>query len=187
MAIVENDVRDELVALLPRLRRFACALTKSIDDADDLVQAACERALTRLHQWQRGSRLDSWMFRIVQTIWIDRMRAKRVRGTETDAGAADLIAGSHGERDMEARSALRRTREAMSRLAPEQRLVLALVSIEGLSYKEAAEVLDVPIGTVMSRLARARRRLHAMVYGASDDETANPGKREQAYGEQQTE
>ena len=75
----------------------------------------------------------------------------------------------------------------MERLAPEQRLVLALVSIEGLSYKEAAAVLDVPIGTVMSRLARARRRLHAMVYGVNDDETANPGKREQAYDEQQTE
>ena len=79
-----EDVRAQLIALLPRLRRFALGLTGSRDDADDLVQAACERALNRLHQWEPDTRLDSWMFRIVKTIWIDQWRSQKARGEHVD-------------------------------------------------------------------------------------------------------
>ncbi|WP_282606017.1 RNA polymerase sigma factor [Pelagibius sp. Alg239-R121] len=150
--------------MLPRLRRFAYALTGSTDLGDDLVQAACERALSRLNQWQQGTRLDSWMFRIMQTIWIDQMRAKKVRGHSYDLDAANDIAGDDGERAMEARLTLKRVRAAVGELPEDQRLVLTLISIDGRSYKEAAEFLNVPIGTITSRLARARRRLYEVAY-----------------------
>lgn len=161
---VTRETKQEMVAMLPRLRRFAYALTGSTDLGDDLVQAACERALARLNQWQPGTRLDSWMFRIMQTIWIDQMRAKKVRGHIADLDAANDIAGADGERAMEARLTLKRVRGAVQELPEEQKLVLTLVSIDGRSYKEAAEILDVPIGTITSRLARARKRLYEVAY-----------------------
>ena len=159
------DPRQQMVALLPRLRRFAYALTGSLDEGDDIVQSACERALARLHQWQPGTRLDSWMFRIIQTTWIDRLRARRVRGEESDPELLERQAtGDHGPA-VEHRLLLAKTRAAMAALPEDQRTVLALVSVDGLSYKEAAKVLDLPIGTVMSRLARARAKLHRLVHG----------------------
>ena len=157
---------DELVAALPRLRRFARALTGNRDDADDLLQSGCERALSRLHQWQPGTRFDSWMFRILQTIWCDRMRAHRNRGETLGEAALAKAVGDDG-RAVDDRIMLARTRVAMARLPADQRVALALVSIEGLSYAEAARVLSVPIGTVMSRLSRARQRLHLLVHGPS--------------------
>lgn len=170
-----EDPRQQMVALLPRLRRFAFALTGSTDEGDDVVQAACERALARLHQWQPGSRLDSWMFRIIQSIWIDRVRARRTGGSQVDLEAVVGLVGSDGRRDMEARLTLAAVRRAMVRLPEKQRLVLVLVSVDGLSYKEASEVLGVPLGTVMSRLARARSRLHELVYGGKKAPGASSG------------
>jgi len=150
-----------MVALLPRLRRFARGLTGAADQADDLVQAACERALARIEQWTPGTRLDSWMFRIVQTIWLDERRANRVRTGEgtvpAEAAEPELIVD--GPRRVEARITLDGVRRAMQGLPEEQRSVLMLVCVEGHSYKEAAETLSIPIGTVMSRLARARAAL----------------------------
>ena len=146
---------DRLVAVLPRLRRFARGLTGAAAEADDLVQAACERALAREHQFQEGTRFDSWMFRIVQTIWIDQLRASDVR--KEDGEVAEERLGSDAPvRRIEARLALDEVRRAIERLPPEQRTTLLLVTVEGLSYKEAAAVAGVPVGTVMSRLARAR-------------------------------
>lgn len=160
---MSEDVRQQIIALLPRLRRFALGLTGSRDDADDLVQAACERALSRLHQWQPDTRLDSWMFRIVKTIWIDQWRTNRARGEHVDLDSIEPPAGSNGRHVTEARNTLEVVCRAMERLPDEQRLVLTLVSVDGLSYEEAAAVLEVPVGTVMSRLARARRRLYELV------------------------
>ncbi len=160
---MSEDVRQQIIALLPRLRRFALGLTGSRDDADDLVQAACERALSRLHQWQPDTRLDSWMFRIVKTIWIDQWRANRARGEHVDLDSIEPPTGSNGRHVTEARNTLEVVCRAMERLPDEQRLVLTLVSVDGLSYEEAAAVLEVPVGTVMSRLARARRRLYELV------------------------
>lgn len=156
-----------MIALLPRLRRFAFGLTGSMDEADDLVQAACERALSRLHQWQPGTRLDSWLYRITQTLWIDQARVCKNRGDQVDSEVLEQLPASGG-RSAEGEHTLARVSAAMDRLPEEQRLVLVLVSVEGLSYQEAAAVLDIPVGTVMSRLARARKRLHALVHGPDD-------------------
>ena len=112
-----ENVREELVALLPRLRRFAYSLSGSLDEADDLVQAACERALTRLHQYRPGTRLDSWMFRIIQTIWIDRRRSAARRDIVNDPEALEMVA--HEARiaeTTEARLALEIVRRETDRL-----------------------------------------------------------------------
>lgn len=153
---------DQLIAMLPRLRRFARGLSGSAAEADDLVQAACERALSRQHQFHEGTRFDSWMFRIVQTIWIDQLRARDVRKEDAEA-AGELVGTDESVRRADARLALAEVRRAVSRLPVEQRTVLLLVTVEGLSYKEAAEVARIPVGTVMSRLARARAALQGQL------------------------
>ena len=158
-----EDLPQQIVTLLPRMRRFAYSLTGSKDDGDDIVQAACERALGRLHQWQPGTRLDSWMFRIIQTIWIDRLRSRRVRGEDQSPDMIESLIGEDGRRLTEARLMLRRVRQAIDQLPEDQRSVLVLVAVDGLTYREASGILEVPIGTVMSRLARARRRLHELM------------------------
>src|SRR5438876_2189819 len=149
---------DQLIAVLPRLRRFARGLAGAAAEADDLVQAACERALARSHQFEEGTRFDSWMFRIVQTIWIDQLRAREVRKEDGDV-AEERLGSDAPVRRIEARLALSEVRQAVQLLPPDQRTVLMLVTVEGLSYKEAAAVADVPVGTIMSRLARARTAL----------------------------
>lgn len=167
---MRQDVWNELVALQPRLRRFAYGLTGTRDGADDLVQAAYERALSRLHQWQPGTRLDSWMYRMIQTIRINQVKAERVRGGHLDPVEPDTEMGVDGVRDMEARLTLGAVRHFVARLPEEQRSVLLLIAVEGLSYKETSETLGVPIGTVTSRLARARIALKDFVYGAGGAE-----------------
>jgi RNA polymerase sigma-70 factor, ECF subfamily len=154
---VTQQLRSELVGLLPRLRRFAYGLTGSMEDGDDLVQGACERALRRLDQFQPGTRLDSWMYRIVQNLWIDQRRARQAR-PEAGMEPTDLeaLAVGDAEREMNSRLVLTSVQQAVAVLPEEQRTILLLVCVEGLSYKAAAEVLEIPLGTVMSRLARAR-------------------------------
>jgi RNA polymerase sigma-70 factor, ECF subfamily len=153
---------DQLIAVLPRLRRFAAGLTRSASEADDLVQAACERALAREHQFQEGTRFDSWMFRIVQTIWIDQLRARDIRKEDGDV-AEERLGTDEPVRRVEARLALSEVRRAVALLPPDQRSTLMLVTVEGLSYKQAADVAGVPIGTIMSRLARARTALQQLI------------------------
>lgn len=163
VAALDPAVQAELVALLPRLRRFARGLAGAADQADDLVQAACERAIARIHQWTPGTRLDSWMFRIVQTIWLDQKRAQKVRTgegrVEADAAIAEPELTVDGVREMEAHVTYDSVRRAMGKLPEEQRSVIMLVCVEGQSYQEAADSLSIPIGTVMSRLSRARNAL----------------------------
>lgn len=153
----------QLVAVLPRLRRFAHGVAGAADQGDDLVQEACERAIQRQHQFEPGTRLDSWMFRIIQNLWVDRQRARRRRGTTVELGEADTVMGADGETDGQAAVDLARVGKCIAELPDDQRAVLMLVCVDGLSYRDAAEVLELPIGTVMSRLARARQRLHAML------------------------
>ena len=164
---VSGPFAERLVATLPRLRRFARGLTGSASEADDLVQAACERALARQHQFQEGTRFDSWMFRIVQTIWIDQLRARDVRKEDAEI-AEERLGTDEPVRRVEARIALGEVRRAVDRLPAEQRATLMLVTVEGLSYKEAAEVAGVPIGTIMSRLARARMALQQQLSAGGD-------------------
>ncbi len=159
-----QDVKAEIAAMIPRLRRFAWSLTGSRDEGDDLVQAACLKALGALDQYRPGTRLDAWMFRILRTGWIDRVRFNARRPSVSDPEALEALSDAGlGAREAEARLTLARVRGAMDGLPPEQREVLALVGIEGLSYREAADTLGIPIGTVMSRLGRARARLGAMI------------------------
>lgn len=151
---------NELIALLPRLRRFARGLTGAQDRADDLVQAACERALRAEARFEPGSRLDAWMFRIIRNLWIDGLRAGTSSGgTHLPLDEAEEIPHGDGPSRVETMLMLRKVREVIATLPPEQREVVALVCVEEMTYREAAEMLDVPIGTVMSRLARARRRI----------------------------
>ena len=146
----------ELIGLLPRLRRFAIGLSGSVDEGDDLTQAACLRALERYHQWEPGTRLDSWVFRIIHTIWLDRRKSAAVRLVDSNPEALLQKAGPSVMDLIEARDELRGAWRAISALPAEQREVLLLVTVEGLSYQEAADFLGIPVGTVMSRLARGR-------------------------------
>ncbi len=151
---------DELLALLPRLRRFARALVRDRDGADDLVQTAVEKALKARHALAPGSRMDSWMFRITRNAWIDEGRA-RTRAAETflppEAGETVGGGGEAAEQRVEAG----RVMDALQALPSEQREAVALVLVEGLAYREAADVLGVPMGTLTSRLVRGRQALLA--------------------------
>ena len=155
-----DERRQQIVQLLPRLRRFAYALTGNTERGDDLVQETCLRALSKLDQWQTGTRLDSWMYKIAQNIWLDRARALRVRGTQIDIEDAHDISGEDGRAVTEGRLTLRVVAGEIAQLPEDQQILIALVCVDGLSYKEAADTLGIPIGTVMSRLSRARRALY---------------------------
>jgi RNA polymerase sigma-70 factor (ECF subfamily) len=128
-------------------------------DGDELVQAACERALSRLAQLRTEARLDSWLYRIMHGLWVDELRARRVRRHEPIEAAGDAV-GEDGSAVTEGRLTLAAVRRALAELPAEQRAVLTLIAVDGLSYKEAAAILGVPVGTVMSRLARGREGLH---------------------------
>jgi RNA polymerase sigma-70 factor (ECF subfamily) len=155
-------IRDQLVTLLPRLRRFARALSRNVHDADDLVQVSVERALLHLDQLRPGTRLDSWMFGIIRNAWIDETRSRRRRDRVlAPEELGEQVADSSSEAPIQRLS----IEAALERLPEEQRLAVALVLVEGLAYKEAAAVLEVPIGTVTSRLARAREALEALLGG----------------------
>jgi RNA polymerase sigma factor (sigma-70 family) len=161
-----ETIRNQMAALLPRLRRFALSLAGNGADADDLVQDTVERALRSLHQWQQGTRLDSWMFRIAQNLWIDAVRARRVRAVASHDPETAANVAVDGARDMEARLAFADTVSALGALPEDQRVVMALIVFDGMSYRDAADGLNVPIGTITSRLARARMTLAARVFGA---------------------
>lgn len=154
-----KEIELSLISFLPRLRRFAIGLCGSADEGDDLVQAACLKVLERHSQWQPDTRLDSWVYKIILNIWIDRRRSSAVRLSVPGDGAWEQIPGPPLIAEIEARDDLKRTWAAIKTLPDEQRQVLLLVTVEGFGYQEAADMLDVPIGTVMSRLARARLAL----------------------------
>ncbi|MFY8195971.1 MAG: RNA polymerase sigma factor [Novosphingobium sp.] len=161
-------MRTAIVAVLPRLRRFCAAMAGSAADGDDLMQATVERALLRSGQFEPGTRLDSWMFRIAQNLHIDGARAAKRRGTAVDVEVLHSLAGSDGRELVESRSDLAAAQRALQALPEDQRAVFAMVVIEGRSYRDAAEALDLPIGTVMSRLARARGKIAETLTGRQD-------------------
>jgi RNA polymerase sigma-70 factor (ECF subfamily) len=164
--VTDDRFRTRVAAMVPRLGRFAMALTRARADAQDLVQMTCERALARADQWQPDTRLDSWLFRIMQTIWLNELDARKVRSTAAARHQPLEEPGIDGEGLAEARLLLSRVRRIVDELTDIERATLNLVCVDGLSYREAAEVLNVPIGTVMSRLARARLRLMERLEGA---------------------
>ena len=160
MTFTATSLPTQIAALLPRLRRFARTITFKREDADDLVQIAVERALNRSDQWEAGTRLDSWIFRIMKNAWIDEVRSRIRR----DAVFAPEEAGEHvGDDFAEAHQQRMAIQKAISLLSEDHRIVIGLVLVDGLPYKEAAEVLEVPMGTLTSRLARAREALQGLL------------------------
>lgn len=155
--------RRELVSLLPRLRRFAMALAGTRDGAEDLLQSAVEKALRNWSSFETGRRLDSWVFKIMQNLWLDQKRSNAHGPIFTDE-PLDAV-GEDGRDVVEARQDLRAARSAYADLPEDQKAVLALVVLEGMTYAEAAAAMEVPIGTVMSRLARARAAIAMKVRG----------------------
>ncbi len=154
-----EEIRDRIIELLPRLRRFARSLARNAQDADDLVQITAERALARAEQLRPDHPVASWLFGILRNAWIDEGRSRRRRESllepEDLAGVGDPAAGADPE--------LLCLQDALSRLPEDQRLAVALVLVEGFSYKEAASIMSVPVGTLTSRLARAREALQSML------------------------
>ncbi len=166
MRALSDSQRSLLLAELAGLRRFCLSLTGNGSDADDLLQTTVERLLDK--GMPGDAHAAKWAYRVCKNAWIDELRSRDVRqrypqtttDTEDSSPSAEVVAGA--EREMSA------VQSAMQTLPAEQRIALALVAIDGKSYAEAAEILDVPVGTIMSRIARARRKLADMYEAAAD-------------------
>ena len=153
-----EDVRARLIAFLPRLRRFCRGLTGGdADRGDDLLQATVERALVRIDQWQPGSSLENWIFKMATNLHIDMIRSQKARGISVDIEEAHMLPGEDELERMEFRSELDAVSSALAAMPVEMRSVISAVVLDGQSYRDAAELLGIPIGTVMSRLSRGRQ------------------------------
>lgn len=152
------ELKPLLVGRLPKLRRFARTLTGDAADADDLLQDACLRAFEKAGDLEDVAKLDGWMFRILRNTWISETRRRKTRQGEGTVDAEDTDE-LHSKDDGEAHVSAGEIRDQILGLPEGLASVLLLVSIEGYSYREAAEILDIPLGTVMSRLSRARRSI----------------------------
>ena len=154
-----NRFCEDLTALLPRLRRFARGLTHDAADADDLCQQTIERALKSRQQWQEGTRLDAWVYRIMRNQWIDETRARTRRSQTFTHEEEGVNVGNAGHEEAENLVELGNVGRALARLPDDQREAVVLVLVEGFAYKEAAEIMGVPQGTLTSRLGRGREAL----------------------------
>jgi RNA polymerase sigma-70 factor (ECF subfamily) len=162
---VNGTIKNEMAALLPRLQRFARSLTNSTDEADDLVQSTMERGLDRVDRKHPAAPLDRWLFRVMKNIRFNQL-AKRTEALLKDGDVDGLHGENHsldGIKYCETRLTLNAVLQAFAQLSEQHREVLYLVCVEGFAYKETGKILDVPIGTVMSRLARARVALHDLL------------------------
>lgn len=154
--------RAAILAEIPQLRRYARALLRSPDAADDLVQDALERALTKLENWQSGESPRRWLFKIMHNLFIDQVRREGRRGENAMLRLDDSEALAQPSLQHEA-AVSRELLDALQAIAPDRRAAIVLVGVEGFSYAEAAELLGVPAGTVMSRIARGREELRRML------------------------
>jgi RNA polymerase sigma-70 factor (ECF subfamily) len=161
----ECSMTDDVLLLLegeiPRLRRYARYLVRDMDMADDLVQEALVRALSNLDKWQRGTNLRSWLFVILRNVYINELRRARTTPQSSELQPNDVALGVQGAQEW--RQAVIEMERAFSSLSNEHKDVLYLVAVEGLEYEEAASVLDIPVGTVRSRLSRARLALRNLM------------------------
>ena len=169
----EPALRDDLLAAVPSLRAFAISLVGNIDDADDLVQDAVARGLSNLARFEPGTNLQAWLFTILRNLFYSNFRRRRREVEDVDGTYADRLAvapaqGGHLD--------LADLRAALARLSPEQREAVLLVGAEGMTYEQAAEVCGVVVGTIKSRVNRARRRLSELMHTdpAHDFETDGP-------------
>ena len=157
-AVGRQEVKAGLASNLARLWRYGLVLSRARDVADDLVQATCLRALERADQFEAGTRLDRWLFSILRSIWLNELRSRRVREGGGFVDASEVLT-IEGDREIETNIFAGQVLREVGALPEAQREAVLLVYVEGLSYREAAEVLGAPIGTVMSRLAAARLAL----------------------------
>jgi RNA polymerase sigma-70 factor (ECF subfamily) len=160
---VEPQIEKEIIALLPRLKRFAMSLTRSGAAADDLAQATVERAIANLDKWQPGTRLDSWMYRIAHNLYRNDMRNQVTRGEKLGVIQMETERSVDGERAAMARLEFSAVSVAIAQLPGEQREALLLVAVEGRSYQEVAEITSASVAAVTSRVARAREVLRGVV------------------------
>ncbi len=161
IAGVKETLWPDMVVLRPRLVRFALSLARNRDEAEDLVQATYARAIERIDQYRLGTRLVGWLFSILNSIWVNQVRAANVRHRHAED---TRLAGVETEQPwpgLEARQSLAKVRRRVAKLPEDQRAALMLIAVEGLSYREASDILNVPMGTLASRLARARYSLRA--------------------------
>ena len=176
-----KEVIEGLTPNLARLWRYGLVLSGARDVADDLVQATCVRALERAHQFQSGTRLDRWLFSILRSIWLNELRSRRLRmgGGFVDASEALMVDGSH---EIETNIFVAQVLREVGGLPEAQREAVLLVYVEGLTYREASEIVTVPIGTVMSRLAAARLTLAKLRGDAVARASAQPGRERTQIG-----
>jgi len=160
---VEPQIEKEIIALLPRLKRFAMSLTRSGPAADDLAQATVERAIVNLDKWQPGTRLDSWMYRIAHNLYRNDVRNQVTRGEKLDVIQMETERSMDGERAVVARLEFSAVSAAIAQLPGEQREALLLVAVEGRSYREVSEITGASVAAVTSRIARAREELRGVV------------------------
>lgn len=158
------DARAEIAGHIPHLRRYARALRRDSLTADDLVQDCLERALSRLHLFRPGTNLRTWLFTILHNLHVNDLRRRARRPDDVPLDERIEAGPAHADRP-NTPLVIRDLSRALEQLAEEQRAVLLLIGLEEMSYKEASEVLDIPIGTVMSRLARGRERLRQLMEG----------------------
>lgn len=170
---MRNDLGEQLKKLIPRMRRFACGLAGSTDNGDELVQAACERLLNHHARLRPDTRLDSWLYQVIRNLHIDGIRAQAVKQRGAEKIRQDSVLVGATDTNLDNHLQLHEVQEALGRLPEEQRAALILVCVEGFSYKEAAAVLDIPIGTVTSRLTRGRSALIALM-----EDRTTPQKKE---------
>ncbi|WP_016956159.1 RNA polymerase sigma factor [Catenovulum agarivorans] len=151
-------MQQQIIRIVPQLRRFAFALTGNHADADDLLQNTIEKLLRQAPEGDEQD-LTKWAFRVCKNLWIDEYRSRKVRSQATSQPELTDNQTVDGEHAIQSEIALNQVNQAMDKLPDDQRSLIALIALEGKSYKEAAAALDLPIGTVMSRLARARSAL----------------------------
>lgn len=155
-----ESVKSDLQAVLPRLYRYARNLTGNISDAEDLLQATCERALSRWQQFRPGSEFDRWAFTIMRSVHNNLLRSEAVRAGQGRVDAEPSLTAPESQ-SPEGNKIRQQVLDRVQALPDNQRQVMMLVYLEGFSYSAAAEILEIPIGTVMSRIGRARIRLAA--------------------------
>lgn len=169
MKLKKMSFERHLGEVYPRVRRFAFSLSRNAADADDLTQKAAIRAMDSFARFQDGTRFDSWMFRITRNLWIDTVRARGRRAKHEVAQEAGLSVGYDPRPAADAAIDLGKAMTALEQLPDDQREVVALILIDGMGYRETAEILDLPIGTVSSRLVRGRKALLEMLGEKQDD------------------
>ena len=165
-----GDTNRDIEAEIPRLRRYARALTRDVVTADDLVQDCLTRALGKLHLWQDGTDLRAWLFTILHNQYVNHIRRSVREGSAIGLNENEPLLSRAPQQGN--RLELRDLERAIAKLPEEQRIVILLVGLEGMRYEEVAAVLDVPVGTIRSRLSRGRENLRRLT-GALPDERAD--------------